>query len=72
MKFRIAGVLAGGSAGAMIGAGTGIVGGPFGAVAGMTVFAVGGALWGFSAGPDAERQISRWREKRRLKKKADD
>lgn len=72
MKARIVGVITGGSAGAMIGAGTGIVGGPFGAIAGMTVFAVGGAIWGFSAGPDAERQIARWRETRNPKKEADD
>jgi uncharacterized protein YcfJ len=72
MKARVAGVLAGGSAGAMIGAGTGIVGGPFGAVAGMTVFAIGGAVWGFSAGPDAERQFYRWREKRKPTREAED
>ena len=63
-------MIAGASAGATIGAGTGIVGGPFGAIAGATVFTVIGAGWGFSAGPDAAQKLEKWRNKRALKKGA--
>lgn len=63
MKTRLIGTAFGGVVGFLVGAGTGIVGGPFGAVAGVTVFTVGGAIWGFSAGPDLVRAINRWRSK---------
>ncbi len=56
--------MAGATAGAAIGAGTGIVGGPFGAVAGATVFTLIGAGWGLSAGPDAAQKIKEWRNKK--------
>ena len=68
---RIAGVIAGATAGATIGAGTGIVGGPFGAIAGASVFTIGGAIWGFSAGPDAAQKIADWRNKNSSTKGAD-
>lgn len=68
---RIVGVVAGATAGATIGTGTGIVGGPFGAVAGFSVFTIGGAIWGFSAGPDAAQKIADWRNKRSPKKGAE-
>lgn len=64
MKARIVGVAIGVVAGAIIGGGTGIVGGPFGAVAGASVFMIGGGIWGFSAGPDVARQVEKWRSKK--------
>tara|TARA_R110002072_G_scaffold107672_1_gene234008 strand:- start:246 stop:452 length:207 start_codon:yes stop_codon:yes gene_type:complete len=64
MKARLIGVLVGVLAGAVIGGGTGIVGGPFGAVAGASIFMIGGGLWGFSAGPDVARQIDKWRSRK--------
>jgi hypothetical protein len=64
MKARIAGVLVGVLVGAAIGSGTGIVGGPFGAVAGASIFMIGGGFWGFSAGPDFAQQIQKWRLKK--------
>lgn len=63
-KSRIAGVVSDTTAGAAIGAGTGIVGGPFGAVAGATIFTLIGAGWGLSSGPDAAQKIEEWRNKR--------
>ena len=63
MRFRILGVIAGGVLGAIVGTGTGIVGGPFGAVAGFSVFTIIGVLWGLSAGPDLARQIERWKSR---------
>lgn len=35
-----------------------------GAVAGALVFAIGGCIWGFSAGPDLARQVEKWRSKK--------
>ncbi len=64
MKIRLLGTMIGATIGALIGAGTGIVGGPFGAVAGMSVFMIGGAIWGFSAGPDLTNQLRRWRDRK--------
>ena len=57
-------MIAGAAAGATIGAGTGIVGGPFGAIAGVSVFTIIGAGWGISAGPDAAQKIKDWRQKK--------
>lgn len=65
MKARIAGTVGGALLGLFIGAGTGIVGGFFGGVAGASVFALGGAAWGFSAGPDLIGAIRRRRSKAR-------
>ncbi len=65
MRARVLGAAAGGVLGAIVGTGTGIVGGPFGAVAGFSVFTVIGALWGLSAGPDIANQLSRWWRKSR-------
>ncbi len=64
MRARIAGVMVGVILGALIGGGTGIVGGPFGAVAGASIFMIGGGIWGFSAGPDLARQLQKWRSKK--------
>ncbi len=64
MLARIVGTICGVVLGGMIGAGTGIVGGPFGALAGVTVFIVGGGIWGFSAGPDLARQFQKWRSRK--------
>lgn len=64
MKARLLGTIAGGSIGAMLGMGTGIVGGAFGAVAGFSIFTIIGLAWGFSAGPDLARAIARWRSKK--------
>lgn len=61
MKARIAGTIGGALVGFLIGAGTGIVGGIFGGVAGVSIFTVVGAAWGFSAGPDFANAIRRWR-----------
>lgn len=63
MKARFAGTIGGALLGLFIGAGTGIVGGFFGGVAGVSVFTLGGAAWGFSAGPDLANIIRRWRSK---------
>ena len=49
---RIVGSVVGAVVGALVGTGTGIVGGPFGAMAGLAVFTIGGAIYGWSAGPD--------------------
>lgn len=62
-KARIIGTVAGGIVGAILGTGTGIVGGAFGAVAGFAVFTTIGVVWGFSAGPDLARALARWRSK---------
>lgn len=70
-KSRISGTILGASVGATIGAGTGIVGGPFGAIAVATVFTVIGAGWGFSAGPDVAQKLEEWRNKRSSEKGAD-
>lgn len=59
MMIRVLGAIVGAPVGRTIGAGTGIVGGHIGAVAGFTVFTLGSALWGFSAGPDLARVIQR-------------
>lgn len=63
MKARIIGVAIGVLIGSLIGSGTGIVGGPFGAIAGASIFMIGGGIWGFSAGPDVVRQFRNWRER---------
>jgi hypothetical protein len=47
----------------IVGGGTGIVGGIFGAIAGVLVFTIIGAFWGWSAGPDLAQTIKRWRGK---------
>lgn len=62
-KARLIGTAAGAILGAILGTGTGIVGGVFGAIAGLTVFTIIGALWGFSAGPDLAQLLTRWRFK---------
>ena len=59
MKARILGTIGGAMLGLFVGSGTGIVGGVFGGIAGATIFMVGGAAWGFSAGPDVASQIRR-------------
>lgn len=61
MKNRVSGSLVGGAIGFFLGAGTGIVGGVFGGVAGVFVFTVIGAAWGWSAGPDLVQALQRWR-----------
>lgn len=63
MKNRVSGSLVGGAIGFFLGAGTGIVGGVFGAVAGVFVFTIIGAAWGWSAGPDLMQAVQRWRGK---------
>lgn len=63
MKTRILGSLIGAFTGFLIGGGTGIVGGVFGAIAGVLVFTTIGAAWGWSAGPDVARTVQRWRSK---------
>lgn len=63
MKSRVLGSLAGAAIGFMIGSGTGIVGGVFGAKAGVLIFTAIGAVWGWSAGPDLVKLIQRWRGK---------
>lgn len=63
MKARIAGVAGGAAIGFLFGAGTGIVGGVFGGIAGVSVFTICGAAWGFSAGPDFADAIRRWRSR---------
>lgn len=63
MKSRVFGSLIGGATGFFAGAGTGIVGGAFGAMAGVLVFTAIGAAWGWSAGPDLVNTVQRWRGK---------
>lgn len=63
MKTRILSSLFGAFLGFMIGGGTGIVGGVFGAVAGVMVFTTIGAAWAWSAGPDLVKAIKRWRSR---------
>lgn len=63
MKTRILSSLFGAFLGFLVGGGTGIVGGVFGAVAGVMVFMTIGAAWGWSAGPDLMRAIDRWRSR---------
>ncbi|OCX66348.1 hypothetical protein BFP70_05625 [Thioclava sp. SK-1] len=63
MRNRVFGSLIGGTIGFLFGAGTGIVGGVFGAIAGVSVFTVIGAGWGWSAGPDLIQTVRRWRRK---------
>lgn len=62
---RFVGVMSGGIIGLFIGHGTGIVGGLFGAIPGISVFAFGGAVWGFSAGPDLVRAVLCFRSRSR-------
>lgn len=57
MKARIIGLIAFGMLGLLLGSGTGIVGGVFGAVAGLFVFGAIGAVYGWSAGPDIAKFI---------------
>ena len=45
------------------GAGTGIVGGIFGAIAGVSLFTVIGAIYGWSAGPDIAALFGRIRRR---------
>ena len=61
MKYRAAGAAIGGFVGFLIGTGTGIVGGPFGATAGVTIFSLVGVGWGISAGPDVAALLRRKR-----------
>lgn len=63
MKIRLLGSLVGAIVGFIVGGGTGIVGGFFGAVAGVLVFTSIGAAWGWSAGPDLAQAIQRRRRK---------
>jgi hypothetical protein len=49
--------------GLLVGSGTGIVGGAFGAVAGVFVFMIIGAAWGWSAGLDIMHVARRWKKK---------
>ena len=63
MKSRVMGSLVGGTIGFFAGAGTGIVGGVFGAIAGVLVFTTIGIGWGWSAGPDLVHTFKRWRGK---------
>jgi hypothetical protein len=64
MRSRLIGTVAGALLGALIGGGTGIVGGVFGGVAGASIFTLIGAVWGFSALPDAVTTVRRWQTKR--------
>lgn len=63
MKNRMIGSVIFGMLGLIAGAGTGIVGGVFGAIAGVGLFTVIGAIYGWSAGPDIASLISRLRRK---------
>ncbi len=63
-KSRAIGGITGGILGFLIGSGTGIVGGPFVAVAGVSVFTVIGIGWGLSAGPDVADKLKAWRSSR--------
>jgi uncharacterized protein YcfJ len=63
MKARVLGSIVGAAIGFIVGGGTGIVGGIFGARAGVLVFTIIGAFWGWSAGPDLAQTIKRWRGK---------
>lgn len=60
MKARIIGAIAFGTIGLLLGSGTGIVGGVFGAVAGLFVFGGIGVVYGCSAGPDIQKFISKF------------
>ena len=60
MKERLIGGAIFAFVGFLVGSGTGIVGGPFGAIAGVFVFTIIGAAWGWSAGPDIVRLVLRW------------
>jgi len=60
-RDRILGVLVCGPIGFFVGVGTGIVGGPFGAVAGVGIFTTIGVAYGWSAGPDVAGLIKRLR-----------
>lgn len=57
------GALGFGLLGFVAGAGTGIVGGIFGAIAGVSLFTVIGIIYGWSAGPDIVALINRLRRK---------
>lgn len=59
LRRRLVGSTTLGALGFRLGDGTGIVGGPFGAVAGVGIFATIGACHGWSAGPDAVRLAER-------------
>lgn len=61
MNARVIGAVCFGALGFFAGAGTGIVGGLFGAVAGVSVFTTIGVLYGISAGPDIASAAARWR-----------
>lgn len=60
IKVRIIGLVAFGMLGLLLGSGTEIVGGVFGAVAGLFVFSVIGAIYGWSAGPDIAKFIAKF------------
>lgn len=64
MKTRVLGSLVGGAIGFIVGAGTGIVGGIFGAIAVVLFFTVIGVAWGWSAGPDLAQAIQRLRRRK--------
>lgn len=65
MQERIIGAVVFGLLGFfLLGAGTGIVGGPFGAVAGASVFGTIGMIYGWSAGPDLAAFIRKRRSRR--------
>lgn len=57
---RIFGAVIGGTIGFLVGSGTGIVGGPFVAMAGVLVFTAIGIGWGISAGPDLSDKVRAW------------
>lgn len=59
-RSRIVGAGIGGITGFLIGSGTGTVGGPFVAMAGVTVFTLIGVFWGLSAGPDLTDKVRSW------------
>lgn len=62
-KSRVVGGTTGGIIGFLVGSGTGIVGGPFVAVAGVFVFTLIGIGWGLSAGPDIADKLRALRSK---------
>lgn len=62
-RSRIIGATLGGTIGFLVGSGTGIVGGPFVAMAGVVVFTAIGIGWGLSAGPDLVDRVREWRTK---------
>ena len=63
IKQRVIGALVFGLLGFFGGAGTGIVGGIFGAIAGVSLFTVIGAIYGWSAGPDIAALFGRIRRR---------